>query len=131
MQGDRPEVAFKKKFLLNQKKPMLYQATFGVMTKILQKDLQTFCYIGESLARKIPDSGSNFDKYLGASIVENFIFKSITEKDLLDVAKSLRPKSSFGADLLSTKFLKEILPSLAKPICHLFNLSLHTGYIPP
>ena len=90
-----------------------------------------FANIGESLAKKIPDSVSNFDKYLGPSAVENFNFKSISENDLLDVAKSLRPKSSFGADLLSTKFLKEILPNIAKPICHLFNLSLHTGYIPP
>ena len=90
-----------------------------------------FAEIGDTLARKIPKSNKNFKNYLGNKIEENFVFKSITPTDLFEVAKTLKPKSSFGADFISLKLLKDALPDLAKPICHLFNLSIHTGYIPP
>ena len=68
---------------------------------------------------------------MGNKVDENFVFKSITPADLFEAAKTLKPKCSFGADFISSKLLKDALPALAKPICHLFNLSIHTGYIPP
>ena len=71
-----------------------------------------------------------FKNDLGNKIEENFVFKSITPADLFEVAKTLKPKSSFGADYISSKLLKAALPVIAIPICHLFNLSIHTGYIP-
>lgn len=49
---------------------------------------------------------------------------------LMDIAKDLKPKCSTGPDGISSKLLKIILPIIIKPVCHLFNLSLQTGYIP-
>ena len=43
----------------------------------------------------------------------------------------LKSKSSSGPDLISTKLLKQILPTIIIPLCHLFNLSLQTGFVPP
>jgi len=41
----------------------------------------------------------------------------------------LKPKNSVGLDCLSSKQLKDVLPLLAEPISHGFNLYIHTGYI--
>ena len=37
---------------------------------------------------------------------------------------------SSGADLISTKLLKEIAPIIITPLHYLINLSLETGYVP-
>ena len=42
----------------------------------------------------------------------------------------LKPKNSSGIDNISSKQLKEILPSIVNPVTHIFNLSFQTGYIP-
>ena len=42
----------------------------------------------------------------------------------------LKNKNSSGPDNISTNLLKSIMPSIMGPICHLFNLSFKTGYIP-
>ena len=46
-----------------------------------------------------------------------------------DVNK-LKPKNSVGLDCLSSKQLNDVLPLLAEPILHVFNLSIQTGYVP-
>ena len=48
----------------------------------------------------------------------------------MDIVGKFKPKNSAGPDHISTKLLKRILPIIIKPVCHLFNLSLQTGYIP-
>ena len=42
----------------------------------------------------------------------------------------LKNKNSFGPDKISTNFLKSIIPIIMGPICHLFDLSFKTGFIP-
>ena len=46
------------------------------------------------------------------------------------MAGKLKPKNSSGPDHISSKLLKKILPIIINPLCHIFNLSLKTGYIP-
>ena len=42
----------------------------------------------------------------------------------------MKSKLSCGPDNISSKLLKIILPIIIQPLCHLFNLSFQTGYIP-
>ena len=42
----------------------------------------------------------------------------------------MKNKSSYGPDLISPKLLKSSLPFLVDPLCHLFNLSFKTGFVP-
>ena len=42
----------------------------------------------------------------------------------------MKPKSSTGADFISTKLLKQIAPMIITPLYFLINLSLETGYVP-
>ena len=46
------------------------------------------------------------------------------------MAGKLKPKTSSGPDSISSKLLKAMIPYIISPVCHLFNLSLKTGYIP-
>ena len=49
---------------------------------------------------------------------------------LTKIAGTLKNKTSFGPDNISSKLLTIILPQFFYPLCHLFNLSFQTGYIP-
>ena len=48
----------------------------------------------------------------------------------MHICRQLKPKLSSGADLISTKLLKEIAPYIITPLHYLINLSLETGYVP-
>ena len=89
-----------------------------------------FSEIGSKLSSEIPPAKGAFNTYLNDRIEENFVFKNITKEDILEVGKYLKPKRSAGIDNLSSKQLKDILPTIADPILHIFNLSLQTGFIP-
>ena len=47
---------------------------------------------------------------------------------LVKIISKLKTKNSSGPDNISSKLLKVILPTISTPLCHLFNLSLQTGY---
>ena len=89
-----------------------------------------FSSIGSKLADKIPPSKNDFESYLGRPIEENFVFANITEDIVMDTLKLLKSKNSSGSDKISTKLLKEIMPSIIIPVVYLFNLSIRTGYVP-
>ena len=89
-----------------------------------------FVNVGPNLACKIPQSVRSFNSYLGTPIKENFTFQRITRTMVVEMCGKLKPKASFGLDCISTKLLKLMLPQILTPLCHLFNLSVQTGYIP-
>ena len=89
-----------------------------------------FSSIGSELANRIEISVKHFSEFLGERVVNNFVFAPVTPELILHIAKKLKTKRSTGPDNMSTKLLKEILPIIVTPLCHVFNLSLQTGYIP-
>ena len=89
-----------------------------------------FAGIGPELASKFTVNNNKFRTYLGNAIDENFIFTTLTYDMINEVAGKLKPKNSAGADSISSKLLKRMLPYIISPVCHLFNLSLKSGYIP-
>lgn len=89
-----------------------------------------FSSIGSKLSSEIPVRNGSFKAYLKNEVEENFVFKQITSESLLEISKTLKPKKSSGVDNLSSNQLKFILPQIADPLSHIFNLSLQTGYIP-
>ena len=89
-----------------------------------------FAGIGPELANSIRPSQLNFKTFLGNSIRENFIFNHVTSEMIIEMAGKLKSKNSSGPDRISSKLLKKILPIIITPLCHIFNLSLKTGYIP-
>ena len=89
-----------------------------------------FSQVGKKLASNIPTTNADFEQFLSDRNETDFTFSKISEMDILRICKSLKPKSSAGADCISTKLLKEIAPLIITPLHHLINLSLETGFVP-
>jgi len=89
-----------------------------------------FSSVGSNLADKIPPSERDFESYLSDPVEEGFIFGNITEDIILETLRKLKSKNSSGHDKISTKLLKEIMPSILIPVVYIFNLSIRTGFVP-
>ena len=89
-----------------------------------------FSSVGSKLASKIPSAEKDFSSYLSEPVNENFVFRNVTEEIIFDTLKDLKNKSSSGHDKISTRLLKEIMPSIVIPVEYLFNMSLRTGFVP-
>ena len=88
-----------------------------------------FTTIADRIAEQInptdrpPDLGLNESE-------QRFSFTQFTPELLIDIVMEMQNKNSKDLDFLSNNFLKKIIPCIAKPISHIFNLSLSTGVIP-
>ena len=89
-----------------------------------------FSSIGKDLVSKISITARHFREFMGERVVTDFVFAPLTPQVLCKIANRMKPKTSCGADFISSKLLKEILPIIIEPLCHIFNLSLQTGYLP-
>ena len=89
-----------------------------------------FSNIGPELANHIQPSTTEFSSFLGKRVETDFIFCRVTPELILSISQKIKSKSSCGPDNISSKLLKSILPIIIHPLCHLFNLSFQTGYIP-
>jgi len=73
---------------------------------------------------------SSFSDYLTDSIESTFAFSPISEVDLLEIVNSLKLKSSYGYDKVSTNLLFKIFPPLISPLTLIINQSLISGIFP-
>ena len=89
-----------------------------------------FTEIGPNLAEKIPKSTKSFSDFLGSRNESDFQFSELSAERLFNFVKKMKPKMSFGQDLVSNKVLQFIAPTILRPLKHLINLSLRTGYFP-
>ena len=89
-----------------------------------------FTGIGPQLASETGNSDINFQSFMGEENPVSFEFHRISEIDILNICKQLKPKLSSGADFISNKLLKQIAPIIITPLHHLINLSLETGFVP-
>ena len=89
-----------------------------------------FVEIGPKLAEKVPTSSKLFSDFLGPKTESDFKFSELSETRLFNFIKKMKPKMSFGEDLVSTKVLQFVAPTIFRPLRHLINLSLTSGYFP-
>ena len=67
-----------------------------------------FVEIGPKLAQKIQKSQTDYSNFLGTAKNYNLKFNKVTNKMISEVAKQMKPKTSFGHDGISSKLLKDI-----------------------
>ena len=89
-----------------------------------------FTGVGPKLASEVDNTDLDFKSFLPEENPNLFVFSGISEVDILNICKQLKPKASSGADFISNKLLKLIAPIIITPLHHLINLSLQTGYVP-
>ena len=99
-------------------------------TEIADEFNKFFAEIGPNLAEKVPQSTKTFSTFLGPKVEGEFLFSELSETRLFNFIKKMKPKTSFGEDLVSTKVLQNVAPTILKPLKHLINLSLKTGFFP-
>ena len=89
-----------------------------------------FADIGPNLADKVPKSSRSFSDYLGSKTNSDFQFSELSQVRLYNFIKKMKPKTSYGEDLVSSKVFQFVAPVILRPLRHLINLSLKTGYFP-
>ena len=88
-----------------------------------------FNQIGPKLAEKIQTDKTHKEFLQPHDWLHPFEFAYVTERELINTAKKLKPKASAGPDEISSKTLKQIIPAISKPLTHIINLSLETGIV--
>ena len=123
---DKPKNSLSKTFLVNE-------ITTTDQKVIANGFNEFFGTIGPILANQIPadpNSDTNFSSFLGTPTEGSFSLNPVSPQTLLEHIKNLKPKASYGRDMLSNKLLKLALPSLLQPLTSLINLSMATGFVP-
>lgn len=101
-------------------------------TKEIANGFNTFfSNIGSELSNKIGKAEGSIFTSLGPAVESNFMFCKVTPLLIQETVGKMKPKTSSGPDLISSKLLKMILPEIITPLCHIINLSFRTGYVPP
>ena len=99
--------------------------------EIVNKFNQFFVGIGPKLASNITTvKDKSYVDFLRPQTDSVFNFEFLTDDDVMKLLNSLRSKSSSGYDGISTKFLKQIGPSIIRPLRLVINQSLITGIFP-
>ena len=118
------------------KTPQSFPDIFTVKNKIYDTPLKIvngfndfFTDVAVDISKKIPKTGHSFESFLGPPCQNKFAFSRISAEDLIKKLKKMKPKTSFGQDLVSNKLLKTIAPIILTPLVHIINLSLCNGYV--
>ncbi len=90
-----------------------------------------FVNVGSNLANALPARG-------GPLVVDDTVFSTrhvftlepVTEDQVVQCVGEMRGNSAPGFDDISTKFLKQHLIHLVKPLIHIINLSITSGVFP-
>ena len=87
--------------------------------------------VGPNLAKKIGPSQHNYKKYLPNVKHHSSLFlRPTNDRQVTNIIKLLKPKTSCGHDSISPKILKKLYAGIITPCVHIINLSLATGKIP-
>jgi len=90
-----------------------------------------FANIGKKLSEEIKyDGKKTVASFLNAKTESCFNFKLVTDQAILEIIRSLEPKSSSGNDNISSKLLKQLAPIIHSILRVIINQSLVTGIFP-
>ena len=83
---------------------------------------ELFVGIGPKLANKInAENKKAFSSHLTHINITSLSFTLADQKDIETHTPSLKTKTSFGIDVISTKCLKLLSPALTKPLSSIIN----------
>ena len=92
-----------------------------------------FVNIGSNLASEMPDLSSRikFDDFLSSiNCSSNFEFEEITSEDVSKAIDSLKNKTSYGYDKLTSNMIKAAKDVLVQPLTIIINQCLKSGIFP-
>lgn len=90
-----------------------------------------FTNIGADLTEKLDCTGKRpVESYLTSNFNHSFEFKTISEARVIEYFITLKSKTSYGHDGISSHLLKAICPAIFKPLTHCINRSIISGVFP-
>ena len=89
-----------------------------------------FTKVGRSIANSVEPTVIKPTDYLTNAPPPPIRFDNISQHQVVDIISAMEPKSSFDASGINIKMLKFIKFQIAKPLSHLFTLSITTGVFP-
>ena len=90
-----------------------------------------FCNVGENLASKIRDTGTdNFKKYLNHPSPQSMFVENITTNEIIIEINNLDLNKSPGHDEFTAKFLKISHNIISPTLCEIFNICIKKGEYP-
>ena len=89
-----------------------------------------FTKVGRSIANSVEPTMIKPTDYLTNARPPPIKFDNISQHQVVDIISAMEPKSSFDASGINIKMLKFIKFQIAKPLSHLFTLSITTGVFP-
>ena len=91
-----------------------------------------FSSIGERISASIGNTQeiNPIDYLKDINVSDSLFLLPASEEEVIEIAMSIKSKSSTGHDEISNKLLKLIIPYIVKPLVHIFNQSFQTGTFP-
>ena len=89
-----------------------------------------FTNIGSSLAKTIPSSRAHFSDYMHNPNDFSLFLTHTNAQEILRIGKDIKKGTSCAFDGISSTVMKSVLPSIAEPLAHIFNLSFLSGSVP-
>ena len=89
-----------------------------------------FANIGYKVNHSVPNTNVSFKQYMPNHNANSIFLDPISPTDVLNITNKLKPKTSSGADCISTKLLKNIIELIALPLTHIINRTFSTGIFP-
>ena len=90
-----------------------------------------FSSVGTRTAASIPMQNIDpLDLMNKERVKDSMFFMPTNKKELIEIALSIKSKASTGHDNFSNKLIKAIIPYIATPLVHIFNISLQSGIVP-
>uniref|UniRef100_A0A8C6T7P7 Reverse transcriptase domain-containing protein n=1 Tax=Neogobius melanostomus TaxID=47308 RepID=A0A8C6T7P7_9GOBI len=99
------------------------------MNEVVDTFNKFFVDVGPNLAAKITNV-ENFNCELIDTNPLSMFLKPVEEKEILDIVKGCKNKTSTDYYDMDMKTLKSVIESISKPLTYICNLSLQTGQFP-
>ena len=89
-----------------------------------------FANIGHTVSHNVPKVNRDFSSFMPNHNESTIFLDPVTPEDILAITKKLKPKTSYGADGISTKLLAMTIDKIVGPITHIINLTFEKGIFP-
>lgn len=100
--------------------------------QVANKFVNFFIDIAESLTSNLQSkhSAEYYINKINKTTMDSLYFMPVTENEVIEIVRLLKPKESFGWDEIPITLIKENISVLKKPLTHIINLSLSQGIFP-
>ena len=89
-----------------------------------------FAEVGTKVADSIPESDKDFGDYLPPPSPESMFLRPVNEFEIRDIISQVANKDSCDNNGISFKLIKQVSNYIAKPLSHIFNISIEQGTFP-